>query len=288
MNASHSIFLIFLIVITLIAALAIGIRGWGYYLTPMDQRPFRQDYEEMKPSGSYSHGLGIVGATMIILGVATYSSRKRVRSLWNFGNLSRWLEFHICLCLLGPVLIVYHTTFKAGGIAAISLWTMLSVAASGIIGRFLYVQIPRNMKGAQLTAEDVQAEMDRLGLALQSSAVGISLRQRIDEAFLSVQAPRTLMETFSAMARLERIRIRLKHEIRRTLAGPGMSSDVVLRMREAASERTSLLRKSLALGQVERFFFYWHAIHLPFSIIMFITLAAHVTVSILLGYRWIF
>jgi hypothetical protein len=39
---------------------------------------------------------------------------------------------------------------------------------------------------------------------------------------------------------------------------------------------------------VERGFYYWHAIHFPFSIIMFLTLAAHVTVAILLGYTWIF
>lgn len=288
MSGSHSVFLIFLTIITLLAAAAIGIRGWGYYVTPIDQRPFRPDYGQMKPSGTYSHGLGIIGATMIIVGVSTYSTRKRVRSLWNLGNLSRWLEFHICLCLLGPVLIVYHTTFKAGGIAAISLWTMLSVAASGIIGRFLYVQIPRNMKGAQLTAEDVQAEIDRLGLALQTSVVGVGLRNRIDDSFVSLRAPRTFFETMAAMARLERARFRTNREIRRTLSGPGLTPEVVHRLREAASQRASLMRKSLALGQVERLFFYWHAIHLPFSIIMFITLAAHVTVSILLGYRWIF
>ncbi len=287
MSGSHSIFLIFLTVITLLAAVAIGIRGWAYYTTPIDQRPFRADYNEMKPSGSYSHGLGIIGATMIIVGVSTYSTRKRVRALWNLGNLSRWLEFHICLCLLGPVLIIYHTTFKAGGIAAITLWTMLSVATSGIVGRFLYVQIPRNMKGTQLTAEDVQAEIDRLGFALQTSVVGLALRERLDEAFVSLRAPRTFFETFAAMARLERARLRTRREIRRTLSGPGLTADVVRRLHDAASERASLMRKSLALGQVERLFFYWHAIHLPFSIIMFITLAAHVTVSFLLGYRWV-
>jgi len=42
------------------------------------------------------------------------------------------------------------------------------------------------------------------------------------------------------------------------------------------------------LTQMERLFFYWHAVHLPFTVIMFITLAAHVIVTVLLGYRWIF
>ena len=131
-------------------------------LTPLAERPFREDYGTMKPSGNYSHGLGIVGSLMIIIGVTTYSTRKRVRRLWNIGRLSLWLEFHIFLCLLGPILVVYHTTFKAGGIASITLWTMLSVVASGVIGRFLYVQIPRNMKGAELTEQEIAGELDRL------------------------------------------------------------------------------------------------------------------------------
>jgi hypothetical protein len=59
-------------------------------------------------------------------------------------------------------------------------------------------------------------------------------------------------------------------------------------MFRAASARTTLVQKTILLAQVEKMFFYWHAIHLPFTIIMFITLAAHVGVTIFLGYRWIF
>jgi len=56
----------------------------------------------------------------------------------------------------------------------------------------------------------------------------------------------------------------------------------------AAMARASLLQKSVALTQVERVFYYWHIIHFPFSIIMFVTLAAHVAVTLALGYTWIF
>ena len=112
---AHKVFAIFLVFTTLTAVLAVGIHGLGYYLTSIQERPLRTDYVRMKPSGSYSHGLGILGASMLVIGVSTYSTRKRVRSLWNFGKLSQWLAFHIFLCLLGPTLVVFHTTFKAGG-----------------------------------------------------------------------------------------------------------------------------------------------------------------------------
>ncbi len=123
---AHKVFLIFLLLIGMTAVIAIGLHGYEYYFTPVQLRAFNADHAFLKPSGKLSHGLGIIGVTMIIIGIITYSSRKRLRVLWNLGKLSVWLEFHIFLCLVGPTLIVYHTTFKAGGIAAISLWTMLS------------------------------------------------------------------------------------------------------------------------------------------------------------------
>ncbi len=287
-GGSHSVFLIFLLGIVVAAALALAVRGFAYYATPLPQRPFRADYEVMRPSGYYSHGLGIFGTLMIVIGVSTYSSRKRVRAMWNLGHLSRWLEVHIFLCLLGPTLIVYHTTFKAGGIAAITLWTMLSVAGSGIIGRFFYAQIPRNLEGVQLTALDIAAEIERLGLTMQSTPLGIAVREMIDRTFSSVPRPTGFVQSAVTLVRLQAIKRETKAQISRMLSRGGAPASVTRELKDAAQARATLLQKSLLLSRVERIFFYWHAVHLPFSIIMFLTLAAHLTVVILLGYRWIF
>ena len=271
-----------------LAVVSLAARGWNYYLTPLAERPFREDYGTMKPSGNYSHGLGIVGSLMIIIGVTTYSTRKRVRRLWNIGRLSLWLEFHIFLCLLGPILVVYHTTFKAGGIASITLWTMLSVVASGVIGRFLYVQIPRNMKGAELTEQEIAGELDRLAAALLASPLGLSLIRMIDKEFENIAKPTTLSETFSLLAHLERIKFTTRNKIREMISRSRVSGELADQLRSAATARASLVQKSLILNQVERLFYYWHVIHFPFSIIMFVTLAAHVAVVIALGYTWMF
>ena len=285
---AHRVFVLFLTLITLTAAIAVGARGIGYYLTPTHLRPFRADHETMRPSGNYSHGLGIIGASMIVIGVSTYSSRKRLRALWNLGKLSRWLEVHITLCLLGPILVVFHTTFKAGGVAAISLWTMLSVAASGIIGRFLYVQIPRNIQGTELTTTQIQGEIERLGTMLSSTAVGARLVKSIDEQFALYKRPDTLWQAIAGFFHLQSIRKRVRTQIHRLVPTGTLSRAQARQMYKTAAARALLLQKTFALGQVERLFYYWHAVHLPFTVIMFLTLAAHVTVTVLLGYRWIF
>jgi hypothetical protein len=285
---AHKIFVIFLVFMGLTAAVAVGLHGYAYYLTPMSERAFRPDYKELKPSSGFSHGLGVAGATMITIGVITYSSRKRFRALWNLGKLSMWLEFHIFLCLLGPVLVVYHTTFKAGGIAAISLWSMLSVAASGIIGRFLYVLIPRNMKGSELDSHQINEEFDRIGKSLRESEIGLSLIKMVDTQFSAIKRPSNLGETISTLLHLVQVKRRVKQSTRQLLAQSHIPNDTARKLFKAVSTRASLIQRSIVLLQVEKLFYYWHAIHLPFTAMMFITLVVHVGVSLWLGYRWIF
>lgn len=285
---AHKVFLFFLFFVAGTAIIVVGINGFSYYTTPIPQRPFLPEYNTMKPSGNYSHGLGIIGASMITIGVTMYSTRKRVKKLWNLGKLSRWLEVHIFLCLLGPILVVFHTTFKAGGIAAISLWCMVSVAASGIIGRFLYVQIPRNLKGSELTRQEINNELDRLRDEIAHSPLGIQLVNKIDESFLAIPKPEKLLEMFGLLIRLQNTRRQVKHAVREMIAKSRMTGEQTRSLYKLASARTTLVQKIVLLAQVEKLFFYWHAIHLPFTVIMFITLAAHVSVTVLLGYRWIF
>ncbi|MBN1199798.1 MAG: hypothetical protein JXA23_10635 [Bacteroidales bacterium] len=38
--------------------------------------------------------------------------------------------------------MLFHTSFKFGGLVAISFWSMAAVFFSGIIGRFIYIRIP--------------------------------------------------------------------------------------------------------------------------------------------------
>jgi len=273
--------------ISLSAIAVLGIRGFSYYSTPLEQRAFLTDHSTMKSSGTYSHGLGIIGSAMITIGVITYSSRKRIRMLWKLGVLSRWLEFHITLCLLGPVLVIYHTTFKAGGIAAISLWCMVSVAASGIIGRYLYSLMPRNIKGAELTEQQMQEELGRMGRVLESNKYGAQLMAAMDGFYHSIAPPESITQTVAVLFRLQQSKGQIRRAIRRVVGTHGLSHAQSTLLRDAAWGRSRLLQKMTVLKQVERMFHYWHVIHLPFSIIMFLTLAAHVVVTILLGYRWI-
>jgi hypothetical protein len=136
-KTGHKLFIAVLAIITVLALIILSYIGFSYYQTHLDERFFHVDHEILKPSGILGHGLGIIGSLIILIGVFSYMIRKRYRSLMRLGILKYWLEFHIFLCTLGPIMVLFHTAFKFGGIVAVSFWSMVAVFLSGVIGRFI-------------------------------------------------------------------------------------------------------------------------------------------------------
>ena len=166
---AHRVYLGIFVSIVFITLILLIYNGLPYYNSGIEERVFHPDHNLLKPSGTIGHGLGIIGSLSIIIGVSTYMARKRYRSLSRLGLLKYWLEFHIFLCTLGPVLILFHTSFKFGGLVAVSFWSMVAVFLSGIIGRFIYIQIPRSIEGRELSLNEVREMRSDLAGILKNS-----------------------------------------------------------------------------------------------------------------------
>ena len=155
-KTAHFLFISLLILVVLITFMFLFINGLNYYKTDLGERFYHPLHESLKPSGSVGHGLGIVGSFLMITGMGTYMARKRYRIFSRLGLLKHWLEVHIFLCTLGPLLIIFHTALKFGGLVAISFWSMVAVFMSGIIVRFIYIQIPHTKEGRELTQNEIR------------------------------------------------------------------------------------------------------------------------------------
>ena len=155
-KTTHKIYISTLVGINVFVLIWLTYKGISYYQTPIVDRFFHEDHTNLKPSGPFGHGYGIVGTLLITIGVFSYIARKKYRFLSGLGRLKYWLEFHIFLCSLGPILILFHTAFKFGGIVSVSFWSMIAVVVSGIIGRFIYIQIPRTIEGRELSLNEVK------------------------------------------------------------------------------------------------------------------------------------
>ena len=259
--------------------------GGSYYLTPLIERPRHQGYWSLKPGGTRGYWFGVVGTVMMVV-MHLYSVRRRAPALRDLGRLSSWLNFHIFCGLLGPVLIVLHSSFKVQGLVAISFWSMVAVAGSGVLGRYLYLQIPRRRSGDELTMTEME-ELDR--------EIAARLREEFklsDDDFEKLRAIATkdLNEGSGLAGLLLRLPIQgiaLRWKLRRFARGLNLPSGPLLREMLRQARQMALLERRIVLWQrLQQLFHYWHVFHKPFAVVMYLFAAVHIGVVLVTGYGW--
>ena len=103
--------------------------------------------KEIPPAADlFGHSLGILGFLLMLMTELLYSLRKRSRSA-RWGRMSSWLEFHIFTGLVGPFMVLLHTSWKFNGLAGISTLFTVIIVISGFVGRYIYTRIPRTTDG---------------------------------------------------------------------------------------------------------------------------------------------
>jgi hypothetical protein len=287
-KTGHILFITLFAIITAVTLAALAYYGYSYYSTSMEERFFNPDHAMLKPSGIYGHGLGIIGSLLIIFGVFSYMIRKRNRSLMRFGILKYWLEFHIFLCTLGPIMILYHTAFKFGGLVAVSFWSMVAVFLSGIIGRFIYIQIPRSIEGRELSLGEVRDMKTNVGDIINLSAeldeesykvIVDSTKRRIDV----IQG--NFITRFFKNHREDNKSVK---EVKSVLKKNNLPKTQYKQVLNLVKNEISLNKKIERLVIMQNMFKHWHVAHLPFALVMLVIMIIHVAVTVVLGYRWIF
>jgi hypothetical protein len=97
----------------------------------------------------FGHAIGIIGFILMLMTEILYSLRKRTRSA-SWGKMSSWLQFHIFTGLVGPYMVLLHTSWKFNGLAGVTMLFTLIIVVSGFIGRYIYTRIPRTMDGVEI------------------------------------------------------------------------------------------------------------------------------------------
>ncbi len=283
------LFNFFLYILYVSAAIALAYflwNGYEYYSTPLALRVRHPSYKFLKPGGYRSHGLGILGSLML-LSLLFYSIRKRIEIFQHLGRLSNWLKIHIFFGIAGPLFIILHSTFKLNGLVSVSFWSMIAVALSGILGRFLYNQIPRSIYGKELSLEEAESDAARLRETLQqefglSDADTIRIKKNLYGADSAERSFLNLL--FSGLYGPLRQR-KLKQILLKTFHIPIQEVHHIV----VTAEQRFLLERRIALWtKIHRLFHYWHVFHKPFAIIMYVIMFVHISVSVWLGYTWIF
>ena len=105
---------------------------------------------EIPPASElFGHGIGIVGFILMLLTETLYSLRKRTRSV-KWGRMSTWLQLHIFTGLVGPYMVLLHTSWKFNGLAGATTLLTIIIVVSGFIGRYIFTRIPRTLDGLEI------------------------------------------------------------------------------------------------------------------------------------------
>lgn len=234
--------------------------------------------------------IGVAGGSMMLI-LFVYPLRKHFKFASKWGRIKWWFQFHVVLGIAGPLLILLHSTFRIGSLnAGVALYSMIIVALSGVIGRYIYQRVHRGLQGEQVGFKELQArakfdqEEVRSRLAF---APKVEARLKAFEAAELAASPGWLTYIRQACwlpvkqwLLYKRCVRGLRNPIRR-LAKHGRWSKADLIRREELSRK--LVRRYLnAVVRVaqytafERLFSLWHVAHIPFVYLLVVSAIVHV------------
>jgi hypothetical protein len=185
-------------------------------------------------------------------------------------------------------MILFHTAFKFGGLVAVSFWSMVAVFLSGIIGRFIYLQIPRTIEGRELSLGEVKELRGDVGeLVKQAYNLDDESYQLIIDSTKNKIEPvdKNVFIRYFRKMRADNLNIR---KVKSALIKNNLPREHYKRIMSLVKNELSLNRKIDRLVTMQNLFRYWHVAHLPFALIMLIIMIIHIIVTVVFGFRWIF
>lgn len=244
----------------------------------------------ISPEFGIGYGLGIAGGTLMLL-LLLYPVRKRVRAMRRWGKVSTWFRVHMAFGVLGPTLVVFHSNYELGSFnSRVALFSMLTVAGSGLFGRYFYSRVHYGLSGRHATLESLRD--DFASLAASETVLARLLPQIIEELH-RVEGPLMRAHIGIGEALLAAIRasvltrwaaVRARMRLSAALREAATTSSLVRResdrlernARRYISTRMRALRKYAQFSLFERLLSLWHVIHYPLFLALVVTATVHV------------
>ena len=219
----------------------------------------------------FGHSLGIAGFLLMIMTETLYSIRKRSRRA-RWGRMSFWLQFHIFTGLVGPYMVMLHTSWKFNGLAGVVSLLLIIVVASGVIGRYIFTAIPRTADGMTLEASQIEAQIAQIDQRLQSWQATRPRGTIVTPTGPSLKSNSIMLifgRSFYDLAD------NLKAKQARSKLPPAARKQFD-QMNRLERYRRTLQRQVATLAASRRLMALWHIAHVPLGVIMFTTAIIHI------------
>lgn len=242
------------------------------------------------PETGIGYWLGIAGSLMMLV-LMLYPLRKARPSMARLGRIASWFKMHMIFGILGPLLVVVHSNFKLKSAnATVAMLTMLTVVASGIVGRYLYAKVHKGLYGKKAEVKALMQEAEALRLAFgedgqeesEGQATLLEARQAILDPNLSVLSSLTLMVKLEVSTRSQRAALlddaktAIGARALREAWNRGTYAQRLEQVEIDLDRYLVTLRRAAELKFYSRVFAGWHVLHLPLFIMLILSALVHV------------
>ncbi len=231
------------------------------------------------PGGTISYILGIVGFVIICM-TNYYIWRKKRHMVKPKGSLGLSLDYHILFGMLGPTLIVFHSDFQVYGLVAISFWSMVVCFASGVVGRYFYMQLLRGRQEMVQTMQTYDQKFELARVNAQQAWPKQLMEQTKWAVFLQVGGSLALQEGRLALPVV--LVSSLWGDLRMMVMGFNFNRNLPKSLRKPIYDYAVLRRKYYSTTQYKILMGYWHTFHKPFAIFMYVVSIIHIIAAVTL------
>ncbi len=270
--------------------------GWTLYLiivTLLMVAGFFISSDQLyKPGDEVGYNIGLAGGLMMLT-LLIYPLRKRIGFMKNWGILPKWFHWHMVFGILGPALIVFHSTFHIGSInAGVAMVCMLLVSGSGIFGRFFYTKIHHGLYGRQATYKQLQEDLDGAGDVKSVLSFAPDIQQKLaefhDHALASSKGGKLSFWNFLTLGIKVKLLARvLTRELRDVMYAnvqeKNWNDAQIKRLDELFSQNEKFIRSYLVsirdltqFSTYEKLFSLWHIFHVPLVYMLAFSATWHV------------
>lgn len=236
------------------------------------------------------YALGIVGGSLMLL-LLLYPLRKRVRSMRRWLHVRYWFRLHMLFGILGPVLILLHSGFRLGSTnGAVALVSMLTVAFSGLVGRYFYSKIHYGLYGSRVNCEELKMNSEvgmlRIGFMLEFAP---QLAKRVQAFHAAAMAPSAnivhgVLRILIVGLWTRWVYLSINSRLRRALDVEAQRRGWTRKTRDKQgriakrhlSGYLATARRVVELSFYERLFSLWHVLHLPLFVMLILSGIGHV------------
>jgi Fe-S-cluster-containing hydrogenase component 2 len=222
---------------------------------------------------------GVIGTGLMAL-AAIYPIFRRIRVFRWLASNTMWFDIHMMAGWLGPLFVMMHSAFKLDSWVSAAWWSMVIVLASGILGRYLYTQVPALSSGVELEQLDNERAFAaaRLSHAVAMSEIDQELLERRSRAADIATSPSVIKAiTFLIVDDLAKHQRNWSRAAVLSKLGVDRKKRKELVKRSASSIR--IARSQVVAPKAQLLLHTWKKVHVPFTVLLTVFAAAHIYLS---------